>query len=1267
MKSNKLVTALVLMGLAGTAFAAKTPEELRIYINPGHGSWTGNDRALQVIGKPEYSATNTDTTGFFESNTNLIKGFGVLEALIEMGMPFDRTLNQTGERWEIGAALDLSQNIVMSRVKNGPYEANNTTSSPNYQLYNRSLAEVAREVDDNEFDQFISIHSNAATEGSTVNYHLFMYRGRNGKENVYVPGSWEMSEAAAKYSFANPHAAWSVKSVYINGDIDFMGGKDYVPTPNDRGYLGYLGVMKHNVPGYLVEGYFHTYQPARHRGMNFDVDFVEGIQYARGVAEYWEFDNRGTTGEIYGIVRDLHERFRHKLYNPNPGTDDLYKPLNGATAVLYKDTEKIAEYTTDEFYNGAFVFKGLQPGTYTVELSHPDYKAIDPIEVEVKAGATAYPKAFMEAVNYEAPKETFANYPDPYAGNGAVAPAGEYVVKSEYVDEAIPALDGLIVRRAIVRGGKMYILAFDKPMTFAASIPADEQVKATVLVYDLAKKEVVATVSTEGAEGSIAAISDIQVTADGVLLACNATKNQNSSSEIQDGDAGRGTFYIYKWANDETGLPAGNPEKWMSTQSAGLWYRAYPSRFAFSGTSTDGVAVALMPTITAPNHDIRSATFRVIDGELQAPVDNQTAAPRVALGQCDASMNILASPFDNDFALLVDPVKGVYEWNMGGHLQDAPVAGDLLKGIDGRSGIFKYAGASYIVSPVSDGTNVTGLQLLNLGNDFQGVSAATIKMDGDLAPVETAQAAAGAEVEVVRDEVSGNVTSGWINFYLLRGGKITKLTTKNVEQPVAQREYAYGLTADEKQDLYEITFSVTGDAPAADIVLTPAEGEGEVITIPVGAVVKGENTVNVTKSELLSGVKYSWAVKVTSNSISHAGVVKKENSGLTVRGGVITITDPEQPSFGYTAVGHGNNQGIDIYNPAGEKVGDRLFKGHKMFGGENGSNGKANQSNPFRGRERQGKAVFSTWGDAGYGIVAIDPIDPTAEPFSLFAGEKQGGGHFLYNGANLGGGNAGFAFVNPDDDTYVIAFSEDHEGLNGKGDTENSLVRYHIGTGWEINEAPTVLGFKNLLANTNVDLCAWGDGVFAAQIRELGSNQAGCPAFAFIADVTTEPSVALTSADESIAESVGHSSSGIALSVDGSTLAVSYRSGIGIYSVKWTDGKPALTFRYSIPVESHIWANLEFDYAGNLHAYLREQGYREYALTGASPVVTTPAPAASFMAGESSVEEIDAADAAADTDAVYYNLQGIRVAAGSLTPGIYVRVSGTATAKVIVR
>ena len=95
MKKTILAAMALTMGVAASAVNA---DEMRVYINPGHGSWTPNDRPCTLVGHGAYSRTNTDTRSFFESNTNLRKGFGVLEKLREYGLKYDETKNQTGER-----------------------------------------------------------------------------------------------------------------------------------------------------------------------------------------------------------------------------------------------------------------------------------------------------------------------------------------------------------------------------------------------------------------------------------------------------------------------------------------------------------------------------------------------------------------------------------------------------------------------------------------------------------------------------------------------------------------------------------------------------------------------------------------------------------------------------------------------------------------------------------------------------------------------------------------------------------------------------------------------------------------------------------------------------------------------------------------------------------------------------------------------------------------------------------------------------------------
>ena len=50
----------------------------------------------------------------------------------------------------------------------------------------------------------------------------------------------------------------------------------------------------------------------------------------------------------------------------------------------------------------------------------------------------------------------------------------------------------------------------------------------------------------------------------------------------------------------------------------------------------------------------------------------------------------------------------------------------------------------------------------------------------------------------------------------------------------------------------------------------------------------------------------------------------------------------------------------------------------------------------------------------------------------------------------------------------------------------------------------------------------------------------------------------------------------------------------------------------------------------------------------------------------SGIEEVEINDAVSG-DAVYYNIQGVRVDASDLTPGVYVRVLGDKSDKVIIR
>lgn len=91
---KKLILSAAVALCASSAFAGI--EDVRIYINPGHGAFDAGSRPMGTVkhgANNAYSDENNDTSNFFESNTNLQKGLAMLGKLIEYGVPFDHTKN----------------------------------------------------------------------------------------------------------------------------------------------------------------------------------------------------------------------------------------------------------------------------------------------------------------------------------------------------------------------------------------------------------------------------------------------------------------------------------------------------------------------------------------------------------------------------------------------------------------------------------------------------------------------------------------------------------------------------------------------------------------------------------------------------------------------------------------------------------------------------------------------------------------------------------------------------------------------------------------------------------------------------------------------------------------------------------------------------------------------------------------------------------------------------------------------------------------------
>ena len=352
----------------------------KVYVNPGHGSWGSNCRPMATI---NYAAG--DTLGFFESNTNLWKAF-MLETKLK------------------AAGFD----VKMSRRASGGSGTNE---------YNKALSTICSEAENYGADYFISIHSNAGpdgSDGSFANYPVILYRGYTGEPKVTNSDKMAKKCVARLYDIfyttpknknggggPEPTTYYSPSNPRVVGDLSFY---------NTSSTYGYLGALKHNVPGFLSEGYFHTYSPARHRALNPDWCREEGIRYYRGIMDYY-----GKAGEkvgyILGYVRSKTETFSHTHYVPYPSSNDIYKPINGAKVVLRNEKGEVIKcncypyvkrmlkdqdyYTTDHNYNGIFMYENLEPGKYTVSVHANGYKDYTGT-VTVTADKTTYPEVFLE-------------------------------------------------------------------------------------------------------------------------------------------------------------------------------------------------------------------------------------------------------------------------------------------------------------------------------------------------------------------------------------------------------------------------------------------------------------------------------------------------------------------------------------------------------------------------------------------------------------------------------------------------------------------------------------------------------------------------------------------------------------------------------------------------------------------------------------------------------------------------------------------------------
>lgn len=214
---------------------------LKIFINPGHGGYDGDDRHMIA-------------TDFWESEGNLAKGLFLRDLLQARGAT-----------------------VYMSRITN-------------YTSDDLKLSVIAEMANQANADFFLSIHSNGFD--GTRNQPLVLFRGYDNSP-VY-PAAKAMAQILWEKLYEKSNC-WTHSFQWVKGDWTFY------PEWGEQVGLGVLRTL--SMPGVLSEGSFHDYIPEGWRLRNENHLHHEAWAMLRALQQHFNVAVE-PTGIIAGTVRD---------------------------------------------------------------------------------------------------------------------------------------------------------------------------------------------------------------------------------------------------------------------------------------------------------------------------------------------------------------------------------------------------------------------------------------------------------------------------------------------------------------------------------------------------------------------------------------------------------------------------------------------------------------------------------------------------------------------------------------------------------------------------------------------------------------------------------------------------------------------------------------------------------------------------------------------------------------------------------------------------
>ena len=1157
MKKTLLIMAACVVSIA--MFATDLTGK-RIYINPGHGSWGPNDRPNATIPYPNLASTGMpDTCGFYETNTNLWKCLELRDRLEAAGA-FVMMSHTQGGPWPYEKVNGEYPDYTYEHYKN----------LPDIDKYNRPLLEIADEAEANNMDYFISVHSNAATEGNTVNYMAYFYRGDNAGNHV-VPGAIDRCKRSWYHAFecrsmdglepTNYDTRDPETSKHILADIDFYHDSYAATLPSSgKTYTGYLGVLHHGVPGFLVEGFFHTYQPARHRALNRDYCKQEGIRYYRGIVDFYQAEPE-KKGYILGTVKDEHERFTHDLFQWAANTNDQWTPLNGAVVTLSTEAgEEIATYTVDQNYNGLFYFPDLEPGTYKLMATMEGYKPLHRKyqTVEVKANETTYPFIFLEKEGWVDPNANFKDYPDPEQPAYATVPE-QFNMKALDVVDLTASIKGTI-KRTIQHADSTFMLTHEADGTAHIYI-----LNNTTGALD--------TVSTTGIipvdptnPGDYLALSDIAITCDNKIVGVNYTRCYYGDGQVESGYK-RGTTHVYIWDDFYA-----DPAIWFESQASSNSYRSDQGlTVAVKGVTTTDCTV-LITGVHRYLGGVRMTYFNVIGGVVASTTytgDNIDSNAPYSEENQGVNFQLTLSPRDPQNNFIMDSEKmNPSEFKLPGQLEDPIVQGaiapELLNVKFNGASYFKYAGHSLMVAPSCDAEgSVVGIKLFDITNGLDNAVEVLLQGANLDAPMTATHASASAYVDGAE-----------LNLYLNIDGVVFPFTTLNVQQPLKPRVHAHDLQVTRENGYFHFSFVANQDILEASIL---AYKDGEVIGESAAQpAVEGKNIISIAAGAFADATH--WGLRLKGAPITGMGMVADMvDSTLTKPYGTVD-NHPLSEHYGqyYIMNGTGDNKGLYIYDQEMNRLNATPYV----------STDAAWDAPKRLAVASDGTLFIAEYSDGHSGVYVMDPAQPE-NITQFFAGERDGSGVISNGGVNVGASTAGISIYKEGAESKLIVYNEDFGTSLGNiliyniGQEDGSIVKTWEGAPSEVyGKGSNLAG----LVNKNGQPILTDYGFFVSTLRYAGGNNSYATSARYYN--FNEECEFSTHYDEFAPYVNGSNDGAMALSPDHKYLVLQDdASQFVVFECSWDEaGKLTVKYVQSHKHELGVVYQLSFDYAGHLVA-----------------------------------------------------------------------------------